>query len=250
MPIQTSCPSCGKTLRVPDTLVGKNVKCPSCQTQFVASESGAASESPPPLPDDARRDDAIREKSSSRLPVREEEYEEDRPSRRPIRREDDNEDDDRDRDDDFDDDRPRRGRSRRSREYAESKVAGPAICLMVVGGLMIALALLATVFSAAMAAGAMGGGGGGGGAGGGFGGGPGGQQEPMVNVIGGIITLIWASLIFFGGLQMKGLKSRGMAMTGAITALIPCSVCCLLTLPFGIWALVVLNDEQVKRAFG
>jgi hypothetical protein len=247
MPIQTSCPSCGKTLRVPDTLIGKSVKCPSCQTQFSAGEGAGATESPPPLPRDSRRDEGIREETPSRRPAREEEYEDDRPSRRPARRNDDYEDDDRDRDDEFDDDRPRRRRSRRSREYAESKVAGPAICLMVVGGLMIALALFATIFSLVMAAnpGAMGGGGGGG-----MGGGPGGPPEPIFNVIGGIITLIWAGLIFFGGLQMKGLKSRGMAMTGAITSLIPCSACCILTLPFGIWALVVLNDEQVKEAFG
>ncbi|MFL5341537.1 MAG: DUF4190 domain-containing protein [Gemmataceae bacterium] len=37
MPIQTSCPSCSRALRVPDNLLGKNVRCPSCETTFIAS---------------------------------------------------------------------------------------------------------------------------------------------------------------------------------------------------------------------
>ena len=30
MPINMSCPSCGKTLAAPDTAAGKRAKCPSC----------------------------------------------------------------------------------------------------------------------------------------------------------------------------------------------------------------------------
>ncbi len=37
MPVQTSCPSCGQKLRVPDELVGQSVKCPKCSFIFVAS---------------------------------------------------------------------------------------------------------------------------------------------------------------------------------------------------------------------
>jgi hypothetical protein len=106
MPIQTSCPSCGKTLRVPDDLLGRNVKCPSCQTQFVASEGAGAAESPPPLPPTEGR-----EAPSGRRPRDDEGYREEAPApRRSSRRE-------LDRDDDFDDeydDRPRR----RRRDYA------------------------------------------------------------------------------------------------------------------------------------
>jgi hypothetical protein len=40
-------------------------------------------------------------------------------------------------------------------------------------------------------------------------------------------------------------------MTGAISALIPCEVYCWIpSLPFGIWALIVLNNAEVKAAFG
>jgi hypothetical protein len=34
-----------------------------------------------------------------------------------------------------------------------------------------------------------------------------------------------------------------------ILSMIPCSVCCIFTLPFSIWGLVVLNDANVKAAF-
>jgi len=45
MPEIVSCPSCGKQLRVPDSLLGKNVKCPQCATTFI----GGASAGPEPV---------------------------------------------------------------------------------------------------------------------------------------------------------------------------------------------------------
>jgi hypothetical protein len=49
---------------------------------------------------------------------------------------------------------------------------------------------------------------------------------------------------------MKNLQSYGLAMTASIVAMIPCiSPCCILGLPFGIWALVILNRPEVKAAF-
>ena len=41
MPIQLSCPSCGRALRVPDTLVNQAVKCPNCETTFHAAPAAA-----------------------------------------------------------------------------------------------------------------------------------------------------------------------------------------------------------------
>ncbi|HEY1375778.1 MAG TPA: hypothetical protein VGF55_03255 [Gemmataceae bacterium] len=38
MPSQTTCPSCGGPLRVPDELYGKRVQCPTCQVIFVADD--------------------------------------------------------------------------------------------------------------------------------------------------------------------------------------------------------------------
>ena len=49
---------------------------------------------------------------------------------------------------------------------------------------------------------------------------------------------------------MKKLVNYRLAMVVSILALAPCiSPCCLLGLPFGIWALVVLNKPEVKSAF-
>jgi predicted Zn finger-like uncharacterized protein len=38
MDITTNCPGCSTKVRVPDTLLGKSVKCPKCQTVFKAQE--------------------------------------------------------------------------------------------------------------------------------------------------------------------------------------------------------------------
>jgi len=38
-------------------------------------------------------------------------------------------------------------------------------------------------------------------------------------------------------------------MAGSIVAMVPCNICCLLGLPFGIWALVVIVRPEVKDAF-
>lgn len=48
MPELTTCPSCSKQLRVPDELIGKGVKCPTCGATFTAQPTGSAA--PPPLP--------------------------------------------------------------------------------------------------------------------------------------------------------------------------------------------------------
>ena len=71
-----------------------------------------------------------------------------------------------------------------------------------------------------------------------------------VSVAGGIFGLIVAVVILIGAMKMKKLESYAFAMAAAIIAMVPCiSPCCLLGLPFGIWALVVLGDGSVKAAF-
>src|SRR5690242_17990991 len=91
MPIQISCPTCQRQLRVPDNLIGELVKCPSCQNTFTAE----AVESSP------LREEGVREERHSPIEERAEEGE---PTRR-RRRE----------DDDFDD-RPSRRRRRADME--------------------------------------------------------------------------------------------------------------------------------------
>ena len=71
-----------------------------------------------------------------------------------------------------------------------------------------------------------------------------------VGVISNIIAFLLSGLIFLGAMKMKKLENYGLAITASIVAMIPClSPCCLLGLPIGIWALVVLSKPEVKSAF-
>jgi hypothetical protein len=74
---------------------------------------------------------------------------------------------------------------------------------------------------------------------------------PMAVTMGGIVQLLFAILILIGAIKMKRLESYGLAIASAILAMIPCTFggCCVLGLPFGIWALVVLSDIHVRSAF-
>lgn len=76
------------------------------------------------------------------------------------------------------------------------------------------------------------------------------QGFGAVGLVLNVIQLLAAGVIIMGALKMKNLESFGLAMTAAILAMIPCiSSCCLVGLPIGIWAIVVLNSADVKAAF-
>lgn len=69
-------------------------------------------------------------------------------------------------------------------------------------------------------------------------------------VIGALIGLAVAGFILWTALQMKELKSWTISVVASILAMIPCiSPCCIIGLPIGIWALVVLLKPEVKAAF-
>jgi len=243
MPIQTTCPSCGKPLRVPDHLIGKGVKCPGCQTTFMVEEEQPAAPPPLPPPESQYPTDAIREQPPP-LPTEplEETYREETPGRGPLPPPlpppDKDEDEELEGNEERDYERRRRGRMKRARE----RLAGPAVALMVAGGLSVAYALLDAGFRIAVGAGAFA-----------FGppgpGGGGGGPEIMIGAVGEVLGLVLASIIIYGALEMKRVRNYGMAMAAAIIAMLPCHGCCIVGLPFGIWALVVLNDADVKAAF-
>lgn len=277
MPELVNCPHCDKKLRVPDNLLGKAVKCPTCTKTFTAEAEGSApppreeeqAPAPPPrrrpveeesVEDSPRRrrpaDEEEEERPSRRSKARDEDDEEDRPSRRPRARDD--EEDDRPRrrgrdEDDEDDDRPRR-RSRRSedddddfrprrrrggRGVAADAVAGPAIGLLVTGILYLLTGIYG-IFNFIVSTGVP----------------PPPQADAAFQVgyqvgrIGpAILWPLFGILITLGGVKMKGLQSRGLAVTAAILAMLPCNPCCLLGLGMGIWAVVVLGRDDVKNAF-
>ena len=78
-----------------------------------------------------------------------------------------------------------------------------------------------------------------------------GQQTWIVtSTLGAVITIIVSPLIIYGAMQMLGARKYSMAKLAAILSLIPCtSLCCVLGIPAGIWALVTLNKPDVKTAF-
>jgi hypothetical protein len=137
-----------------------------------------------------------------------------------------------------------------NRALAAAKVNAPAIALMVVGGLGIlwhllslGLNLLGTSLSlpgmmadqdaAQRAIQAMSGG---------------------VGLVFSALGLGLSGLVIFGAMKMRALTGYGLAMASAILAMVPgftCWCCCfgLPGLPFGIWALVVLLDNNVKASF-
>jgi hypothetical protein len=150
-------------------------------------------------------------------------------------------DDDDDEREDMEDDAEERRPLRSGRTQAASRVAGPAISLMVCAGLHMALGCIGipfNIYALTQAAG------GGPGLGGQFAG------NPVANLIGGFIALAIQGFILFGAIQMKKLSTYGVALAAAILSVIPCcSSCLILGIPFGVWALIVLMDQDVKSAF-
>jgi hypothetical protein len=65
----------------------------------------------------------------------------------------------------------------------------------------------------------------------------------------GVIALALNVLTLYAAWQMRQLRGWGLSMAGAILAMLPCTPCCIIGLPIGIWAILVLIDNDVKAAF-
>ncbi len=64
------------------------------------------------------------------------------------------------------------------------------------------------------------------------------------------LNVAFQIIVIVGGYKMIRGTSRGLCLTACIVSIIPCtSGCCIFGIPFGIWGLVVLSDENVKRSF-
>lgn len=64
-----------------------------------------------------------------------------------------------------------------------------------------------------------------------------------------LIPGVLHGVILYGAVSMLKLQRYGFAMAAAILTLLPCGVCCVVGMPTGIWALVVLNETEVRTAF-
>jgi hypothetical protein len=66
----------------------------------------------------------------------------------------------------------------------------------------------------------------------------------------GVLGFLVAPVIIYGAIQMMRGRSFGLSRTAAILAVIPLTSCCfVIGIPFGIWALVVLSQPDVKALF-
>jgi predicted Zn finger-like uncharacterized protein len=208
-----NCPQCQRQLRVPEEMLGRLVKCPTCSTTFTV---GAGSEAlPPELPREAGAAPA----ASPPLPP---EYYADASRPQP---------------------QPEPGSYYPdTRSQAASAVLPPGICLIITGILGAAVAVLSIVVAV---------------------GNPDMIKESyarlgmqvdtpplgLVLVMHGTFLLI-SLLTVVGAIQMIRRRTFGLAMAGAIVAMINInSLCCCLGLPFGIWALVVLVRPDVRELF-
>jgi predicted Zn finger-like uncharacterized protein len=245
MPEIVNCPQCERKLRVPDNLLGQLVKCPTCSTTFTASaapaeaaplvpESAAPAPAPPPPPPAAPypKYDMPAPQAGAPYPrydlpppypgasSQQPRYADQGP---PL---------------DFDDPRERR---RQLRPAAMSAVAGPAIALLVVGIIGIvgsSIGVCAGIFVSAAGPQARRGGG----VNDGF--------ESLLGVLFYGVMLVTSIVVVACSTKMKRLDSYAAAMTASILAVIPClSPCFVLGIPFGIWALIVINQGDVKEAF-
>lgn len=71
-----------------------------------------------------------------------------------------------------------------------------------------------------------------------------------LSIGGDILGIVLSVLILVGATRMRSLSSYEFSMAAAIVAMLPClTPCCLIGLPIGIWALVVLNRPDVKSQF-
>ena len=128
---------------------------------------------------------------------------------------------------------------------ASQQVQGPAMGLLITGGLALLFTVLGLVMNIA-----------GVGMSGlsGMGGSAATDQymSMMSGGVGIVVSLLGLALygfVLWGALQMKQLRNWNMAMGASIAAMLPCGCCCIIGLPIGIWSLIVLMKPEVKSAF-
>lgn len=72
-----------------------------------------------------------------------------------------------------------------------------------------------------------------------------------IGLLSSIIGFFVGFVILFAGTRLRAVRSAGIVYAGAIMAALPCcsGYCCCIGLPIAIWAIVTMQDEQVKSAF-
>lgn len=67
--------------------------------------------------------------------------------------------------------------------------------------------------------------------------------------LGDLLGIGLSLIVLVGAIQMLRMRTYPFALTASIVSLVPWTGCCLLNIPFGIWALVALVRPDVQAAF-
>lgn len=71
-----------------------------------------------------------------------------------------------------------------------------------------------------------------------------------IRSIWGIVLVIASSFVLYGAIHMRNLKKYEIARAAAIVAMVPLlGPCCIVGIPFGIWAFMALGKPEVRNAF-
>lgn len=75
--------------------------------------------------------------------------------------------------------------------------------------------------------------------------------QTIMSVVLSLLVIGGSAFVIFGALQMMKLRNWSIALIASILAMIPFFTCCacFFGLPVGIWAIIVLVNDDVKRAF-
>jgi hypothetical protein len=226
MPEVVTCPQCERQLRVPDELVGQRVKCPTCGSNFTATVSGTAAMQPESQGDLPREpQEALIGETSRNEPDHHRNFELNQGANLA---------------------------SEELRRRARNKLIIPAIFLIILGALGILL-YGAYAFRAVTVAlppmeelvkqnpnfkGKEA------------------ELESYLKIIWGPVGAAWAGLFAFlnlmmviAGIAMLAGRARWLAILGSVLGVVNISCCCIFALPFGLWSLIVLFNEDVKNSF-
>ena len=220
MSIEFYCSSCQSKLRTPDSSVGKGARCPNCGNIEMVPEASTPSRSPVAEKSPAHVDFESAKPNSanpfSTLPQAgsPNPFAGPQASENPYAH------------------RPAAGYVPRvDAQTAKGKLLAPGILLAIFNGLGLVFCLFAVFgFLLELA-----------------------ENRLEDDDIGGIIVIgvgmVVTVLGVLGAICMLRMKSYGLAVAGAISSILSGLTCCLLPMGFGIWALVILMDPDVKRFF-
>lgn len=72
--------------------------------------------------------------------------------------------------------------------------------------------------------------------------------EVAPNLIVAALSMCWYAFVALAGWKLWRLESSyPVTFAAAVMACVPCSLCCVLTLPAGIWTLIVIHDSEVRN---